>query len=131
MTFIVDCYNAAPDSVKAALSTLGQTPCPQGAKRVAVLSDMLELGKHARILHKMTGEYVGASAADALYCFGSDAKYYIDGALKKGMSEDSCHFYEDKQEMIAALKKELKEGDVVLFKGSRGMKLEEAVDALE
>lgn len=131
MTFIVDCYNAAPDSVKAALSTLDQTPCPQGAKRVAVLSDMLELGKHARTLHKMTGEYVGASAADALYCFGSDAKYYIDGALKKGMSADNCRYYEDKQEMISALKKELKEGDVVLFKGSRGMKLEEAVDALE
>jgi UDP-N-acetylmuramoyl-tripeptide--D-alanyl-D-alanine ligase len=131
MTFIVDCYNAAPDSIKAALSTLSQTPCPDGAKRVAVLSDMLELGKHSRTLHKLAGEYVGASAADMLYCCGNDAKYYVDGAVKKGMAEENCHYYEDKQEMISALREVLSEGDAVLFKGSRGMKLEEAVNALE
>lgn len=131
MTFIVDCYNAAPDSIKAALSALSQTACPEGAKRVAVLSDMLELGKHSRTLHKMTGEYVAASAADMLYCCGNDAKYYVDGAVKKGMVEENCRYFEDKSEMTAALREILKEGDVVLFKGSRGMKLEEAVDALE
>ena len=130
MTFIVDCYNAAPDSVKAALSALGQISVPEGGRRVAVLSDMLELGKHARSLHRLTGEYVGSSRADLLFCCGNDSRYYVDGAVKKGMSADSCRFFESKQEMIDALKAELHAGDVVLFKGSRGMKLEEAVDAL-
>jgi UDP-N-acetylmuramoyl-tripeptide--D-alanyl-D-alanine ligase len=131
MTFIVDCYNAAPDSIKAALSTLSQTACPQGARRVAVLSDMLELGKQSRTLHKLAGEYVGASAADLLFCCGNDAKYYVDGAVKKGMAAENCRYFEDKNEMIAVLREELKEGDAVLFKGSRGMKLEDAVNALE
>ena len=131
MTFIVDCYNAAPDSIKAALSALSQTPCGENGRRIAVLSDILELGKQSRTLHKLTGEYVGASGADLLYCCGNDAKYYVDGAVKKGMPQECCHYFESKQEMINALKKELKEGDAVLFKASRGMKLEEAVNALE
>jgi UDP-N-acetylmuramoyl-tripeptide--D-alanyl-D-alanine ligase len=131
MTFIVDCYNAAPDSIKAALSTLSQTACHEGARRIAVLSDMLELGKHSAKLHKLAGEYVAASAADKLYCCGNDAKYYVDGAVKKGMAEENCRYFESKADMIEALKTELSEGDAVLFKGSRGMKLEEAVNALE
>jgi UDP-N-acetylmuramoyl-tripeptide--D-alanyl-D-alanine ligase len=131
MTFIVDCYNAAPDSIKAALSTLSQTACPDGARRVAVLSDMLELGKQSRTLHRLAGEYVGSSAADMLFCCGNDAKYYVDGAVKKGMAQENCRYFEDKQEMISALREFLHEGDAVLFKGSRGMKLEDAVNALE
>lgn len=131
MTFIVDCYNAAPDSIKAALSALSQTACPEGARRVAVLSDMLELGKHSRSLHKLAGEYVAASGADMLFCCGNDAKYYVDGAVKKGMAEENCRYFEDKSEMTAALRETLAEGDAVLFKASRGMKLEETVNALE
>ena len=131
MTFIVDCYNAAPDSIKAALSTLGQTAVPEGGRRIAVLSDMLELGGKSKALHKLAGEYVGASGADMLFCCGSDAVCYIDGAEKKGMAPGACRHFESKQEMTKALKAELHEGDAVLFKASRGMKLEEVVEALE
>ena len=131
MTFIVDCYNAAPDSIKAALSTLSQTSCGEGGRRVAVLSDMLELGKHSRTLHKLAGEYVAASSADLLYCCGAEAKFYVDGAVKKGMPEENCRWFESKSDMTTALKAELHEGDTVLFKASRGMKLEEVVNALE
>ncbi len=131
MTFVVDCYNAAPDSVKAALSTLMQISVPEGGRRIAVLSDMLELGKQSKALHKLTGEYVAAAGADLLYCCGSDAVNYVDGAVKKGMAAESCRHFESKQDMIDALKAELREGDAVLFKASRGMKLEEAVSALE
>ena len=92
---------------------------------------ILELGKQSRTLHRLTGEYVGASGADLLYCCGNEAKYYVDGAVKKGMPQECCHYFESKQDMINALKNELKEGDAVLFKASRGMKLEEAVNALE
>ena len=131
MTFIVDCYNAAPDSIKAALSTLGQTAVPEGGRRIAVLSDMLELGGRAKTLHKLTGEYVGESAADMLFCCGEDSACYVEGALKKGMAPENCRHFGTKQEMIEALKAEVREGDAVLFKASRGMKLEEVVEALE
>ena len=131
MRFVVDCYNAAPDSVKAALSTLMQLSVPEGGRRIAVLSDMLELGKQSKALHKLTGEYVAAAGADMLYCCGGDAVNYVDGAVKKGMPEDCCRHFASKQEMTDALKADLREGDAVLFKASRGMKLEEVVSALE
>ena len=131
MTFIVDCDNAAPDSIKAGLSSLDQIAVGEGGRRVAVLSDMLELGTKSRSLHKLAGEYVGASKADMLFCCGSDATYYVDGAVKKGMPAENCRHFESKQEMTDALKAELHEGDAVLFKASRGMKLESVVDALE
>ncbi len=131
MKFIVDCYNAAPDSIKAALSTLTQITNKSGGRKVVVLSDMLELGKQSRSLHKLTGEYVASAKANKLYCCGNDARYYVDGAIKKGMSQEDCCYFESKSDMIDTLKRELKQGDVVLFKGSRGMKLEEAVNALE
>lgn len=131
MTFIVDCYNAAPDSIKAALSVLSQTVCPDGGKRIAVLSDMKELGKRSRSLHRLVGEYVAASGAQLLYCCGEDSKFYAEGAIKKGMPEDSCFYFESKERMTQALKSSLKPGDAVLFKASRAMKLEETVNALE
>lgn len=129
MTFIVDCYNAAPDSIKAALSTLTQVKAD--GRRIAVLSDMLELGKHSQKLHRLVGEYAAAADIDMLFCFGEHAVGYIEGAVKKGMAEEKCRFFDSKQAMTDALKAELKEGDAVLFKASRGMKLEETVNALE
>lgn len=131
MTFIVDCYNAAPDSIKAALSALGQTAVPEGGRRIAVLSDMLELGTKSKMLHKLAGEYVGASKAELLYCCGEEAKNYVEGAVKKGMAPEACRYFESKDEMTEALKADLREGDAVLFKASRGMELESAVNALE
>lgn len=131
MTFMVDCYNAAPDSIKAALSSLMQLSIHEGGRRIAVLSDMLELGKQSKSLHKLAGEYVAAAGADMLYCCGSDAAAYVDGAVKKGMPPESCKYFEDKQQLAEALKNDLKAGDAVLFKASRGMKLEEVVSALE
>lgn len=126
MTFLVDCYNAAPDSMKAAFSALGQITA---SRRIAVLSDMLELGKHSPRLHRLVGEYAAAADIDSIYCFGEASKAYAEGAAKKGM--ENCFWFETKQQLIDALKAELKEGDAVLFKASRGMKLEEAVNALE
>ena len=131
MSFVVDCYNAAPDSIKAALSTLMQISVPEGGRRIAVLSDMLELGKFSRSLHRTAGEYVAAAGADMLFCCGDDAVGYVDGAVKKGMPQENCRHFSSKQEMTEALRAELHEGDAVLFKASRGMKLEEVVSALE
>ena len=130
-TFVVDCYNAAPDSMKAALNVLSQVKISEGGKRICVLADMLELGKKSPSFHKQVGEYVGSAKADMLLCFGENSKYYIEGAVKKGMSPDACKHFDKRCDIADFLKEHLKEGDAVLFKGSRGMKLEEVIESLE
>ncbi len=130
-TFIIDCYNAAPDSMKAALSVLSQAEVGENGRRFCVLGDMLELGKNARTYHKNVGEYVANSKADWLLCYGENSVYYIEGAVKKGFDGEKCRHFDSREEMAEFLKSEFKEGDTALFKGSRGMKLEEVVNALE
>ena len=129
--FVVDCYNAAPDSMRAALSVLSQVEVKEGGKRICVLADMLELGKKAPSYHKQVGEYVASAKADMLLCFGENSVYYIEGAVKKGMPEEACLHFDSREALAEHLAGCLKEGDAVLFKGSRGMKLEEVIESLE
>lgn len=128
-TFIVDCYNASPDSMKAAVNVLSNTKTE--GKRYCVLADMLELGKMSKSLHKTVGEYVADSDADMLLCFGEYSTYYIDGAVKKGFDKKNCLHFDSREKLSEYLNDNLKSGDSVLFKGSRGMKLEEVVNAVE
>ncbi len=128
ITYIVDCYNAAPDSMKAALSLLASSDTK--GRRFCLLADMLELGKNTRTYHKNVGEMVSSSKADRLYTFGENSQFYIDGAVKKGFPADACERFESREAMAKRLSGELREGDCVLLKGSRGMKLEEVFKAL-
>lgn len=128
-TFIIDCYNASPDSMKAAINVLSNTNT--GGRKYCVLADMLELGKLSKTLHRTVGEYVAESRADMLLCFGDDSKYYIDGALKKGFDSSRCLHFESREKLTEYLRNNINTNDAVLFKGSRGMKLEEVVNALE
>ena len=130
ITMIIDCYNAAPDSMKAGISVLSQVNVAEGGRRIAVIADMLEMGKMAPKLHKMVGEALGVSTTDMIFCYGENAKYFIEGAVKKGFDKDKCFHFETREELTEAVKAEVKPGDAVWFKGSRGMKLEEVVDAL-
>ena len=130
-SFVVDCYNAAPDSMKAALNVLSQVKVKEGGKRICVLADMLELGKRSAAYHKQVGEYVASAKADMLLCFGENSRFYIEGAVKKGMPAESCRHFDSRSELAEYLKGCLEEGDAVLFKGSRGMKLEEVIESLE
>ncbi|MFT3952151.1 MAG: UDP-N-acetylmuramoyl-tripeptide--D-alanyl-D-alanine ligase [Oscillospiraceae bacterium] len=128
-TFLIDCYNASPDSMKAALGVLKELELASGARRFAVLSDMLELGKFARPLHKTIGE-VCAQSADVLVCCGEKAALYVEGALKKGMLPENALHFPDLEAMTDFLAGAVKPGDAVLFKASRGMALERAVERL-
>ena len=129
MTFVLDCYNAAPDSMKASLSVLSQI-CVSG-RRFAVLGDMLELGKGAARYHRTVGEYVKASKTDVLLCYGKNSSYYIEGACDKGFDRANTAHFDTHEDLAAYLKENLREGDAVLFKGSRGMKLEEVYEAIK
>ena len=129
ITYILDCYNAAPDSMKASLSVLGQVSVR--GRRIAVLGDMLELGKGSTRYHRAVGEYVKNSKTDILLCFGKNSNYYIEGACDKGFDRANTAHFDSREELAEHLKGILQEGDAVLFKGSRGMKLEEVYEAIK
>lgn len=128
VTYIMDCYNAAPDSMKASLSVLAQTEC--NGKRYCVLGDMLELGKNAAKYHRTVGEYVTSSKADELLCYGENSVYYIEGAKDKGFDIQNAKHFDTREALADYLRDKITQGDAVLFKGSRGMKLEEVFDLI-
>ncbi len=116
-TVIKDCYNAGPESMEAALKVLGN----RTGRKIAVLADMLELGKHSAYAHEKVGE-VAARYADILLCYGPESAAMLSGAKKAGMV--NAHHYLDRSALHADLLSIVGAGDVLLFKGSRGMKME-------
>ncbi len=121
-TIIDDTYNANPDSMRAAINTLASI---SSDRKVAVLSDMLELGSFSEQLHREIGSYLKSTKIDAGFLWGSQSRYTYEAA--KGMD---VNYYENKNELATAVKKFVKSGDAILVKGSRGMKMEEIVEAL-
>jgi UDP-N-acetylmuramoyl-tripeptide--D-alanyl-D-alanine ligase len=120
-----DTYNAAPDSMVAALDLLASLP----GRRVAVLGEMLELGDTSAAAHRQVGAYAAASA-DLLVCVGESAAPYADGALAAGMTPLAIHSLADQEAAYDFLLGELRPGDVVLLKGSRGVALDLLVEQL-
>lgn len=122
ISFILDCFNASPEAMYAALDVLGNAKSE--GRKIALLADMLELGKASKSYHKSVGERFARTGSDMLICYGEDAKQYAAGAVKKGFDEEKCMCFADAEELKCFLKNELREGDLVLIKGSHGMKLD-------
>ncbi|MDE6730433.1 MAG: UDP-N-acetylmuramoyl-tripeptide--D-alanyl-D-alanine ligase [Oscillospiraceae bacterium] len=124
-TIIADCYNASPDSMKASLGVLGNYPCENG-RRIAVLGDMLELGEMSPELHAKVGEMVQQSGIDMLFCYGTASRHIAEHA------GDSVEIFctEDPEILTEQLRKTLRDGDVILFKASHGMHLENMIETL-
>ncbi len=124
---IEDCYNASPDSMKSSLNVLKSLSA--GCRSIAVLGDMLEQGDFAEENHRLVGEYVASICADTLVCVGSDVKYTVDEVKKGGIS--NIYKFDNNEQASQFLSGYVKDGDVVLFKASRGMKLEEISASLQ
>ncbi len=124
-TVIIDCYNASPDSMKAALNVLSGMECK--GRKIAVLGDMLELGEASETLHRLVGDYVSQYCPDMLFCYGREAAFIADQAQKSGINVFSS---ENKEEITEKIKQYIKSEDTILFKASRGMKLEEIINKL-
>lgn len=120
---IDDTYNASPTSVKASLDVLAEAG--RSKRKIAVLADMLELGPTAAALHYETGVYAGKIGIDYLFAFGTHAKEYILGF--ESISEKRGEYFSSKPALSAYLKQIIKPGDLVLVKGSRGMKMEDII----
>ena len=123
VTVIEDCYNAGPESMRAALAVLHGRKT-QG-RRIAVLGGMLELGAHAPQAHFEAGK-AAAQAADLLFAYGENSEQYVAGA--KGIPAKQYQTYED---LAQELRQTLRPGDVLLVKGSRGMRMERVLELLK
>jgi UDP-N-acetylmuramoyl-tripeptide--D-alanyl-D-alanine ligase len=123
-----DCYNANPDSMAAALEVLRDLASAPGARAVAVLGDMLELGPHEGEAHRNLGREAAASGISVLAAFGARARATAEAARAAGLAE--VFHTEDVDALIAHVRGRLRPSDVLLVKGSRGMKLERLVEAL-
>ena len=126
---INDAYNANPASMKAALQTLAELPCR--GRRIAVLGDMFELGKQAAREHRQLGKNAARGAVDFLYLLGDRAALVHRGALAAGMSPERVIVGKDHTGLAERLRAQVKKGDCLLFKGSRGMKMEKVLDGLK
>ena len=125
MTVIEDCYNAGPESMRAALQVLRDTKAT--GRRIAVLGGMLELGDHAPQAHFEVGQ-LAAQTADAIFAYGAHSEQYIRGAEKSGIPAVQ---YPTHEALAEALKAYARPGDVLLVKGSRGMRMERILELIK
>ena len=121
---IEDCYNASPDSIKASLRVLRDMDC---VRRIAVLGDMKELGDYSRTAHTECGRAAAECGIDVLLAYGDEAKGYVEGA---GSGVSTVLHFDDKQALCRKLCEMRQEGDAILVKASRAMKMEEVIAAI-
>ena len=115
---IDDTYNANPDSVKKSIDLLTST----NKRKVLVLGDMLELGRFRKKMHKDIGKYAAFKKIDIFLGFGNLTKYSVESFGKKGF------FYKNEDDLRKYLRENINSKDVVLLKGSRGMKMERFIN---
>ena len=122
-TIIRDCYNAGPESMAASLTVLGK----KNGRRIAVLGDMLELGVCTQAEHYRVGR-IAAGKCDLLLALGKNAGRVVNGAITGGMRPVDAMAFDSAPELVRVLRAKARPGDIILFKGSRGMKMEQVLD---
>ena len=125
---INDCYNANPASMKAAIQLLAELG--RGKRSIAALGDMLELGTDSKRMHREIGEFLAAQGVEHLLACGVLGRELAEGARQAGMTSDRIAELPDAQAAAAALSRMVRQGDVVLVKASRGMRMEQVVEAV-
>lgn len=122
---INDCYNASPDSMKAAIGVLCNI---ENVRKVAILGDILEMGDFAKDAHYRVGKIVAESGVDMLITGGENAKYIAQGAKDNGLL--NVVSFDKTLEVCNFVKDEIKDGDAVLIKASRGMHFEDVYNII-
>ncbi|MBN4074608.1 MAG: UDP-N-acetylmuramoylalanyl-D-glutamate--2,6-diaminopimelate ligase [Alkaliphilus sp.] len=124
---INDCYNASPNSMKAALSVLANSV---GKRKIAILANMLEMGRFSEKGHRFVGKCVAENKIDILITVGEEAKWIADEAKNAGLDKRNIFKVGKIQETNLLLLEIIKQGDTILVKGSRGMQMENIVQLL-
>ena len=120
-----DCYNSNPDAARTMIDVLRDTPAK---RRIAVLGEMLELGRWAESLHRDVGSYVANCGIDVLVGIRGEARHLVDAAQEAGQAVDAAFFSPDTNAAGDYLREIARPGDVILFKGSRGTHVEQALE---
>jgi len=120
-----DCYNSNPDAARAMLDVLRDTPA---RRRIAVLGEMLELGRWAEALHRDVGTYAAEQGIDVLVGIRGAACCTLDAATRAGLRAGAAFFFDDPVEAGRHLAQIAEAGDAILFKGSRGVHVERALE---
>lgn len=118
-------YNANLDSMKSSLDVLAKYP----TRKIAVLADMLELGEYEKSIHEEVGSYVVEKNIDELLCVGDASAYIIKKAQELGLK--NAYHFKDNQALNEYLDELLEKDDIILVKGSNGMRLKEIVEYLK
>ncbi len=129
-TLLDDTYNSSPDAAKEAIEALAIVPLVEGARRWAILGDMLELGVNSERYHQVVGELVADKKIEHLVTIGVQSRAIAHGALNSGMNSDKIWHFADSSEGGEFIKDQLKPGDVVLIKGSQGVRCEKITKEL-
>ena len=124
---IDDTYNSSPIACESALRTLNEVK--NTGKKIAILGDMLELGKHTFEAHKEVGK-IAKENTEILVVVGPRAKAIKEGALEAGMDRENIFEFENSFEAGNFIKTFVQKGDIVLVKGSQGVRMERATEAI-
>lgn len=127
INLIDDCYNASFDSVRVALEYIKNF----SKRKIAILGDILELGKKSKKIHKKIGKLVIDNNVDILIAIGKYSKYIGREAKKLGMKRKNIKHFKHEKDAREYINDIIKENDIILIKGSNGMKLIELVNYLK
>ena len=127
--FIVDCYNANPESVRLVLKAMADEKST--ARKIVILGDMLELGENAPDYHRTAGRQVAQCAPDLLVTVGELSRQIAEGAIKGGFPAEKIIQFGSTEEATSQILSILSEGDLVLLKASRGVGLERLLDGFK
>jgi UDP-N-acetylmuramoyl-tripeptide--D-alanyl-D-alanine ligase len=126
-TYIIDdSYNASVIAMRSALETLAALPAK---RKIAVLGDMLEIGKYTLEAHEIIGRLV-PDAADALFTIGPRAKFIAETALGKKMKRTAIFSFDTADDACKPIQDFIKKGDLILVKGSHSMQLDKIVEEI-
>jgi len=133
ITYILDYYNASPESIRASLVVAKKVASNQGGRTVAVLGSILELGEHSESLHRLVGWHAAGLSVDLLFTFGKEAEAIADEAVLYGIRPENVFSFPDVTDaapLTEAVRKALRPNDVVLLKASHSIRLERVADEL-
>ncbi len=129
---INDCYNSNPVALAAMVDLLAQTKAKRGnyRRRILAAGEMLELGPDSPNLHREAGRYAASKRMDCIVAVQGDAAELASGAMEAGLPPSQVHFFADSSAAASFLSDFVKSGDLLLVKGSRGVKMERITEAL-
>jgi UDP-N-acetylmuramoyl-tripeptide--D-alanyl-D-alanine ligase len=129
-TVVDDSYNSNPRSLLSMVQTIAESP-GMVRRKFVVAGEMLELGADAARMHRNVGRDIGRSGIDVLWGVRGLGAELIEGAREAGMSIEATRFFPDSQSAAEALADEVKEGDLILIKGSRGVRTDKIASLLK